>query len=81
MARTTSICEALRSFHERLAEEGIDPAAIGILMPREDFTRWRDEVRKESHHEIMETWAAFCYGGFTFLDSASFVYAKKDRVH
>jgi hypothetical protein len=82
MARSTSISDALKSFRERLVSEDIDIAAMGILMPRADFDRWREEIRRESANEpLMETWAAFSYGGFTFLDSGSFLYARRDQVH
>jgi hypothetical protein len=82
MARNTSISDALRSFRERLSAEDIDIAAIGILMPRADFHRWRDEIRRESANEpLMETFAAFSYEGFTFLDSGSFLYARREQMH
>jgi hypothetical protein len=82
MARSTSISDALKSFRERLVSEDIDIAAMGILMPRADFDRWREEIRRECPGErIMETSAAFSYEGFTFLDSGSFLYARKEQVH
>jgi len=82
MARSTSISDALKSFRERLTAEDIDIAAMGILMPRDDFTRWREEIRKETDNQpLMETFAAFSYEGFTFLDSGSFLYARKEQMH
>lgn len=81
MPQSPKIYTILQSLRDRLRDEDIDPPSIAILMPKADFDRWRDEVRRESDAEPNGGSMGFSYGGFTFLDGSCFVYARKDVVH
>lgn len=72
-----SIFTALYDLNSCFTEHDIDASAVGIVLKRDDFVRMRNAINHENPGTNWNKGESFHYGGFTFVDATSWVWARK----